>query len=518
MSDAIIPKALPIRVEIVVGDGVPVLVGAHLTPRGAACPRCGHVSHRVHSLYWRSVQDLPWRSIPVRWQLRCRKFWCDTPSCPQRVFCERWPATWLRPHQQRTEAVWATITQWGWTASAADVARVATQQGLPVSADTVLRALRAAPDPPMGDVRVVGIDEWALRKGRTYAAIVVDQERHQVVDVLPDDQPETVAAWLRAHPTIRLVTRDRDERLARAIAAGAPTALQVSDRFHLLQNLRQVLERVFAQHGVGPGRSAVAPVEPPGPASPPPTAAAQRRQDLWTRIHERVAAGESLRAIAQQLNLDRATVRKYARAATCPQPPSRLLAPRALAGWTDRLEALWQAGEHNGRRLWAAVQAEGCSGSYSAVHRWLVRHHPRSARGVAPGAPPVSPATRAWQCLQRPAEWSRATVHDLTTAWQDATVREAFALAQRFRALVKYRRPAALEPWLRRAETSGLPAFERFATSLRRDQAAVTAAIALPWSQGPVEGFNQKIKRLKRLMYGRARFDLLRARILHAQG
>ena len=105
MSDAMIPKASPIRVEIVVGDGVPVLVGAHLTPRGAACPRCGHVSHRVHSLDWRSVQDLPWRSVPVRWQLRCRKFWCDTPSCPQRVFGERWPATWLRPHQQRTEAV-----------------------------------------------------------------------------------------------------------------------------------------------------------------------------------------------------------------------------------------------------------------------------------------------------------------------------------------------------------------------------------------------------------------------------
>ena len=80
MSDAIIPKELPIRVEIVVGDGVPVLVWAHLTPRGAACPRCGHVSHRVHSLYWRSVQDWPWRAIPVRWQLRCRKFWWDTPS------------------------------------------------------------------------------------------------------------------------------------------------------------------------------------------------------------------------------------------------------------------------------------------------------------------------------------------------------------------------------------------------------------------------------------------------------
>jgi hypothetical protein len=230
MSDAIIPKALPIRVEIVVGDGAPVLVWAPLTPRGAACPRCGHVSHRVHRLDGRSVQDLPWRSIPVRWQRRCRKFWCDTPSCPQRVFGERWPTTWLRPYPQRTEAVWATITPWGWTASAADVARVATQQGLPVSADTVLRALRAAPDPPVADVRVVGIDEWALRQGRTYATIVVDPERHPGVDVWPDDQPDTVAAWQRAHPTIQGVTRDRDEAFAHAIATGAPDATPVAYR------------------------------------------------------------------------------------------------------------------------------------------------------------------------------------------------------------------------------------------------------------------------------------------------
>ncbi len=242
MSDTRIPKDVPIRVEIVIGDGVAVLVWAHLTPPGATCPRCGPVSQRVRSTDGRSVQDLPWRSVPVRWQLRCRKFWCDTLSCTQRVL----PGTWLRPHQQRTEAVWTTTTQWSWAASAADVARVATQQGLPVSTDTVLR--------------------------------------------------------LRAHPTIRLVTRDRDERFARAIAAGTPTAQQVTGRFHLLQNLWPVLERVFARHGVGPVRSAAAPVESASPSSRAPTVAAQRGQDPWTRIQEPVAAGYSLRAIARPLN------------------------------------------------------------------------------------------------------------------------------------------------------------------------------------------------------------------------
>jgi transposase len=520
MSPGIIPKNVPLVVERIIADAAPVILCARLTSRTAACPQCGHPSQRIHSTYWRAPQDLPWQTVPVRWQLRCRKFWCDTPTCSQTIFCERFPATWLRAHQQRTETVWDAVTAWGWTASAADVARVATQQGLPVSADTVLRALRAAPDPPVPDVRVVGVDEWAKRKGQTYATILVDQERHRIVDVLPDDAPDTVAAWLRAHPTLQIVTRDRDEAFARAIAEGAPAAQQVADRFHLLQNLRQVLERVFAHHGVGPvGLSVPPPVDPPAPRESAPTVGAQHREERWRHVQALVQAGHSLTAIAQKLELDRATVRKYARATTCPTPPPRAERPQALAGWTDRLEHLWQAGEHNGQRLLATLRAEGYTGSYSSVQRWLVRHHRRpAALPETPAAPRISPTTRAWQCLQRPPDWSRKTARALTDALQDPTVREAYTLAHLFRTLVRYRRPAALEPWLRRAEASELSAFARFAAGLRRDQAAVTAAVATPWSQGPVEGFNHKIKRLKRVMYGRANFDLLRARILHAQG
>jgi hypothetical protein len=237
------------------------------------------------------------------------------------IFCERLPPTFLGVAQQRTHAVWHALTAWGWSASAAGVARVATEQGVPLSADTVLRALRA-------------------------------------------------------YPTLRRVKRDRNERWARAIAAGAPAALPGTDRFPRRQHRRQVLERV-GHHGVGTGRPAAAPAESP---SPPPTTAVQHRPDLGTRIPERVAAGDSLRGRAQPLKRDRATVRQDARAATCPMPPSRSPASRALAGWTDRVEALGPAGEHHRRRLGAAVPAEDCSGRDSAVHRWLVRHHPRSAR------------------------------------------------------------------------------------------------------------------------------------------
>lgn len=152
-------------------------------------PAARTVDSRVHgftAITGARFKISPWHALPVRWLLDCRKFWCPHPGCPRTIFCERLPATFLGVSQQRTHAVWQALTPWGWTASAADVARVATHQGIPVSADTVLRALRAAPDPPAAEVRVVGLDEWAKRKGRTYATVVVDQERHRIVDVLPD--------------------------------------------------------------------------------------------------------------------------------------------------------------------------------------------------------------------------------------------------------------------------------------------------------------------------------------------
>jgi transposase len=321
---------------------------------------------------------------------------------------------------------------------------------------------------------------------------------------------------LRAHPTIQVLPRDRDDVFAKACAAGAPMAQQVADRFPRLENLRRVLERGFSRHGVAPAPTPGAgPSETASPSDPPP-APHPRQQGRWQQIQARRQAGHSISAIARILGLDRATVRKYATATTCPTSPPRPATPRALAGWTDRLEALWQSGWHRGRALFPQLQAEGYGGSERAVHRWLQRHHPRPSAEATLPRPRTSPATRAWQCLQWPADWPPQTLHALTAALQDPTIREAFTLAQLFRTMVKHRRADALEPWLRRAEASGLPEFQRLVAGLRRDFAAVPAALSLPWSQGPTEGLNHKIKRIKRLMYGRANFDLLRARILYA--
>lgn len=589
MSAPIIPKAVPLAITVIIGDSLPVILQARMTSPTAVCPVCGCPSGRVQSHYWRTLQDLPWQAIPVRWLLACRRFWCETPTCARTIFCERLPPTWAGVRQRRTAAVWDWMTAWGWTASAADVADVATRQGLPISADTVIRALRRVPDPPVDPVRVVGVDEWAKRKGQTYATILVDQERHRIVDVLPDDRSDTVAAWLQEHPTIQVVTRDRDDAFARAIAAGAPDAMQVADRFHLLQNLRAVLERVFhrvrrpepmAPPPAVPGPVATppdpeVPVPPPrrsrmerraqvqaltlqgysqtaiaarlgidrrtvrqdaaappiaiGPpplpgnptpdGPPPPDSPAHaRRQAQWREIRERRVAGQSISTIARALHRDRATVRHYAQAESPPQPAPRRTRRGSLSGWTAQLVDGWSTGTHHAQALWSLLQQDGYRGGVAPVRRW-VRHHRQQLRGGLVPAPPAArlhPRRLAWCCLQRMPDWSPQTARTLLVALEDPQVREAYTLTHLFRTLVKYRRPAALEPWIRRAEASPLPEFQRFARGLRTDLPAVTAAIREPWSQGPVEGFNCKIKRTKRLMYGRGSFDLLRTRILHA--
>ena len=521
MSAAIIPRVAGLRILRIDGTADPVTVWAAPTAAQAQCPQCGTWSRRVHSHYGRRVRGRPWGAVGVVWRLIVRRFRCPVPTCPQTIFCERLGPAIGRSARWTAEAR-AWLTAWAWVGSAADAARVFQGHGLPVSPDTLNRWLRTTPDPAAAAVQVLGVDEWARRRGVTYATILVDHEAGRVVDVLPDDHPETVAAWLRQHPTIRVVTRDRDAAFAKAIAAGAPQAHQIADRFHLVQNLGDAVERFFqrVRPPEAPDLGASAPASPTrGDDTPParPSPGHQRRIARWQAVQDRVAAGTPLSQVARELGLDRKTVRAYAQQTAPPVAAGRRLpVPPSLAPWAAQLEALWAQGVGTAPALYAALQASGYRGSLSSCSRWLrARRGPRAAaapRGLAP-----IPARRwaAW-CGQRWPRLSRQTTRPLSTRLEDPAVRRVWTLVHQFHTLVRHRRGTALPAWLRAAEASAIPELQRFAQGLRKDLAAVTAAVTEPWSQGRTEGFNHKIKRLKRLMYGRANFDLLRARILHS--
>jgi transposase len=241
-----LPEGLGLRLDDVVLT--PDLAVAHFTATSstAACPCCGTPSDRVHSHYHRTVGDLPAQDRFVVLRLRLRRFRCARVGCPQSVFCERLPGL-LKTHARSTSRLTAAHQALGFALGGEAGARLAAGLDLPASPDTLLRRVKAAPAEPSPPPRYVGVDDWALRKGQRYGTILIDLERGQVLDLLPGRDGAALQAWLRDHPGVELITRDRWAAFAEAAASGAPQARQVADRWHLLKNLREAVERLFVR-------------------------------------------------------------------------------------------------------------------------------------------------------------------------------------------------------------------------------------------------------------------------------
>jgi transposase len=529
-----------------------IMIEAALTAATAPCPSCGQEATRVQSRYWRTLADLPWQGVPVRLRLLVRRFWCDQHTCPQTVFTEQLPTLAAR-YARKTTRLAAVLTHLALAVGGEGGTRLVTLLGMVASAATLLRLIRRTPAPTPPPLTHIGLDDFALQRGRRYGTVIIDLDTHQPVELLADRQAETVAAWLRAHPEVEVVARDRAGAYAEGIRQGAPNATQVADRWHLLKNLGDALERVVSQHGAAlraaareePAATPDAPaVTPPGAvdqvpatllspdtlsAPPPPPCAVgdQRQQERFAAIQALHAAGESVSAISRALGLTRMTVRKYVQATSAPVRVRRrgLLAP--TSPYVAHLRARWAAGCDNAAVLWEELRGMGFAGSAGVVRRFLgqwrttPRRSGRQARGAgtAGSVPPPAPPT------PRDVRWWLLTAPDQRTPAQQAyltrleaacpTVHLAGDLARAFGGMVRERDGAAFDAWLVRAETSGIAAFSSCAKSLRQDYAAVAAALREPYSNGPTEGTVTRLKLVKRQMYGRAKLDLLRQRMLH---
>ncbi|CCF83922.1 ISL3 family transposase [Nitrolancea hollandica] len=224
-----------------------ITITAHTTALTARCPHCQQSSSHLHSHYVRVLADVPWCGVPVRLQVTVRRFRCRNAACRQRIFAERLDDV-ATVYARRTDRLSAALELIGFALGGEAGARLATGLGFDTSPDTLLRVVRQADDPIGFPVTVCGVDDWAWRKGHRYGTLLVDLERHRVVDLLPDRSAAGFAAWLQRHPSIAVISRDRGESYAVGATQGAPDAVQVADRFHLVKNLGETLERVLKRH------------------------------------------------------------------------------------------------------------------------------------------------------------------------------------------------------------------------------------------------------------------------------
>jgi transposase len=531
-------------------DDIVHQITLHVTSTHARvpCPLCHVPTARVHSRYARTVADLPWGIYAVCLQLRVRKFFCDNVACPRQIFTERLPtvaAPWARQTTRLVERVRALGVALGGAAGA----RLTPRFGLRASRDTLLRLVHRLPLPVVPPLSAIGIDDWAHRKRQRYGTIIVDLAQRRPVALLNDREADTLATWLREHPGITVIARDRMKAYSDGARAGAPQATQVADRFHLMQNLAEALDQVFSTHGNAlkavsatlsctpvlqpDGRTAV-PVPPSAPPLQAQTRAAQRRarrlatyDQVWT-LHRQ---GWSPRTIAQHLGMGRWTVVRYLRAPTFPERKGRSdKGKRVLTPYKEYILKQWNSGCREALQLFRAIQRRGYTGSYPTVARYTQRL--RQAQGLRPREqhrgqtlPRVVEvqhtllttrrATRV--VLKQPMKCTEEDTQLLThLKVQHREIAVAIELAQDFCAIVRGRQSDRFDHWLARVAMSSVAPLQRFATGVRADYEAVKAGLTLPWSNGPVEGQINRLKMLKRQMFGRANIDLLRRRFLLA--
>lgn len=325
----------------------------------SACPLCGVLSHQVHSRYTRTLADLPWQGRTVAVQVRAKRFRCATVGCVRRVFAERLPEV-ARPRGRRTARLADIQRHVGFALGGEPGSRLAARLSMPASGDTLLRLVRAAELKPYSPPRVVGIDDWAWRRGQRYRTIVCDLERKRVIDLLPERSAEMVASWLRRHPGVEVIARDRAGAYADGARQGAPKAKQVADCWHLLCNLGDALQGA-ADRRRGVVRRAARAVAHGAGAAPEETAPAPqatkeerlradrraRRLARYEELRRLHVSGLPMREIAPALGMSAVAAYRWLRAGG-PPAHDKPVQPRPLDPYVPHLEARWREGCRNG--------------------------------------------------------------------------------------------------------------------------------------------------------------------------
>ncbi len=517
--EQLLPHLAGLVIEAVEQRDRVVVLSVRVRAATARCRRCRNRSSRVHGRYQRRLRDVAVAGTAVLLQMQVRRFRCDNTDCPVRTFAEQVEGL-TAAHARLTVGLRGLLTQVGLALAGRAGSRLASLIGAGAGRDTLLRLVKALPDPPQVPITVLGVDDFAFRRGRHYGTILIDMATHRPVELFDGRDGDSLADWLRAHPGVEVICRDRAGGYGEGARTGAPDAAQVADRFHLWQNLGQAVEKTVNQLRA----RLIAPASPPVDDSMPAEVQQQQQLKIVTRlrehhaaVHDLAAQGWNKSAIGRKLGLHQATVRKYLNHATAAELTA-VSEQRAhlVDDYVAFLHQRWNEGQRNATQLFREIKQQGYPGGELAVQRYLRRF--RKGLGHAPQPGPKPPSVR------QATSWIMTHPDHLDV--RDAVKLRAVRTDRDFNRLVKHVRAFAvmmtgrhgdrLEEWISTVENDTLAPLAGFAHHMRRDLDAVRNGLTLEYSSGPVEGNVNRLKMIKRQMFGRAGLDLLRKRVLLA--
>jgi transposase len=461
-------------VEKVEHTGDALVAVARSPSRASACPVCRQMSTQVHSRYERCLSDLPAHGRKVRIQVQVRRFRCRDEDCPRQIFAERLDERLAQPWSRRSARLQEIVHYVALMLGGRPGQNLARRLLLPVSNDTLLRAVRRRGTPRVNPPTVIGIDDWAWRRNQRYGTIVCDLERRKTIALLPDREPATAEAWLQGQQQIAIVSRDRGGGCGLAISKALPRATQVADRWHLMENASGAfLDAVRKSMRQIRGAIGAATINPELL-----TAAERlqyegylRREETNAAILELAGKGVTIKEIVRRTGHSRGLVRRVLRGQRSDVFRVRESSLELYLPW---LEAQWANGQRNGAALWRQLKSQGFRGSLRVLTEWATRR--RRAEQANSGLT-RTPSSRTIARLMTNGRDRLSKAETVTVATIESGVPllvEAREIIAPFQAMIRRRSLADLSPWMERARTSLVASF---ANGVMKDQAAVAAAI-----------------------------------------
>lgn len=537
ISQFILPTNVQLRADSIYSEPGILYIDTSVCQTCSICPVCNKRSSKIHSRYSRTLLDLPISGHLSKVKLKARKYFCDNRECPRKVFTERFDYE-IKPYYRRMIRSNDLLLRMALELGGNTGSAISRYIGVPVSPSTILRVIKRLDIQPKAITSgVIGVDDWAFKKGKTYGTVIVDLERKEVVDLLPDRESGTLAEWLKKHPEIKTVSRDRSGPYALGVKTGAPHARQVADRFHLLMNLGDATKRIFQSKGKElreiftlyndpkketsqPANIIESPVKNTTSVTEPSLTTANisiDKQHKFEKVKELYSKGIAIRQIARTVKLARGTVRKYVTMEQLVKRQSRTTTN--LDAFIDFLIQEDNRG-NTYRELHKTIIEMGFNGKYTQFCCKMneIYDMQPSLRPKPTGPALVktwSPTRLSLMLYMEPDELKRDDDKDFLKLLFEKSpqIAKMEKLVKGFKKLFIVKEDGMLKNWIEEVLKSDC-GLNNFAKNLLKDYEAVNNAVITTISNGQVEGQVNRIKNIKRKMYGKAGFQLLRKMVL----